>query len=174
MATANYNEIRYSLEKYIDYVGLDARRYGKTYQQDFMKELLCEPVTISGDIIIPGRLIIDDPIYEEPEERSTEMDLRFPSHYTKKEGGAWFVWTYGKVDINALKPTGTPTVTIKDQTVHALAFSDPSQGIGKFPRWDCIGGWSTTFKTAEYQSPNVKHGLIDQRNKINDGWTVVE
>lgn len=79
---------------------------------------------------------------------SVSIEHLYPFAYTRAEGGSFVDWTGQYVThkrLDRLVKQQRPTVQIWGCTVHCLVFDNPAVGVGRFPRWDCINGWTTTF-----------------------------
>ena len=77
-----------------------------------------------------------------------------PTHYTTTDGGVWKLWEGKKIDVTELPKYTSFTVgrskfillpykSGQNIKIHSLAFDDPAFGLGNFPRWDSINGWTT-------------------------------
>jgi len=77
--------------------------------------------------------------------REVLVDIKQPTHYTCKEGGFFHPWPEGRIiKEKCLKKRSITTVLIgvPPTKVHSLAFENPSRLNEKFPRWDCVNGWT--------------------------------
>ena len=77
-----------------------------------------------------------------------------PSHYTSEEGGTWNIWygnTISDIFLDAAAGIGHKYIIIQGLKVHSLAFFDlvPKGFPERFPRWDCINGWTTPINNEE-------------------------
>ena len=69
--------------------------------------------------------------------------MRKPLYYTCEEGGEWIPWPKDKKCYKRfLSMREHDVIDIEDLTVHSLAFDEYRKGPGKFPRWDCLNGWT--------------------------------
>ncbi len=90
------------------------------------------------------------------------MKLLWPWEYISEEGGTFKSWRFGSVTevlLNqALSKENNGIVSINGIKVHALIFESAAAGYGNYARWDCINGWTTTFKQAQKMFPQGLHG----------------
>lgn len=84
----------------------------------------------------------------------------YPFAFTEKEGGEYIPWDGSSIDTKQLNQIRDINFSIINGfRVHSLCFENPAAGLGNFPRWDCVNGWTTTIKKAKENFPKGLHGI---------------
>lgn len=99
----------------------------------------------------------------------------YPTHYTTHDGGDWLRWNFGaieKLPVIVERDNRTTRIVTAQYglkvRVHSLALDNPAKGVGNFPRWDCINGWTTPPKILYVTSDDIDNMLRKKGLDIED------
>ena len=97
-------------------------------------------------------------------------ELLYPRWFTTYEGGPWYEWNCGPIGSQELQQRDEANVVIGPELVHSMLFEDNSGPTTKYPRWDCVNGWTARWNSNELQDAITKE--TQQEEKLpDDEWS---
>lgn len=101
------------------------------------------------------------------------MRQLYPWEYTSKEGGWFSPWRRGPVTFRQLRlavQRVNTVAVINGVYVHSLIFESAAMGHGRYARWDCVNGWTTTLAQARKCFPEGHHGKRCPIERMEDRY----